>query len=257
MTERKSIESADRIAGLAKGLHLIEAFNETHPRLSASTAARRTGLSRTAARRYLLTLHELGYLDSDGQLFWLTPRVLRLGWSYFDSARVPRTVQPFLQQLSQDIGGVTVSFGVLDGDDLMFVARNVSGSYQSQGFMLGARVPANLASAGIALLACKPHEEVEAWLEGRKFVAYTPQSMVKTDDVRAAIDRARTEGYAMLEQQLERDRRGIAVAIQARSGETIGAISVSLAVGNESSRQAVDRVVPKLRQAQTSLWALL
>ena len=114
MTERKTIESADWIAGLAKGLRLIEAFNETHPRLSASTAARRTGLSRTAARRYLLTLHELGYLDSDGQLFWLTPRVLRLGWSYFDSARFPRTVQPFLQQLSRELGGVTVSFSVPD-----------------------------------------------------------------------------------------------------------------------------------------------
>lgn len=251
------IAQRDWVAGLEKGLRLIEAFNESHPRLSPSTAARRTGLTRTAARRYLLTLHQLGYLDSDGKLFWLTPRVLRLGWSYFDSAKVPRTVQPFLQHISRELGGVTVSFGVLDEDELMFVARNASGSFQSLGFMLGARVPANLASAGIVLLACKSPEAVEIWLAKQKFLAYTPMSMVKPDAVRAVIDQARRDGYVVLEQQMERDRRGIAVPIQSRNGEVVGAISVSLAVGDETSNQAVLRVLPLLRQAQSSLLTLL
>lgn len=103
----------DWIAGLEKGLAILEAFDDSHPRMTPTQAAERTGLTRTAARRYLLTLEHLGYLYTDGKLFGLTPRVLRVGWSYFDSARLPRMVQPYLQQLSAAIGeGVYVS--VLD-----------------------------------------------------------------------------------------------------------------------------------------------
>src|SRR5258706_423022 len=90
MSSPSVLDKRDRIAGLDRGLRLIEAFDETHPRLSPSTAARRTGMTRAAARRYLLTLQHLGYVESDGKLFSLTPRVLRLGWSYVDSANVAR-----------------------------------------------------------------------------------------------------------------------------------------------------------------------
>jgi IclR family pca regulon transcriptional regulator len=107
-------------------LRIIEAFNDTHPRLTPSTAAWRTGITRTAARRYLRTLNHLGYVESNGRLFWLTPRVLRLGWSYCDSAKVPRAVQPFLQQISAELDGASY-FAVLDEDDVVCVARD--GSY--------------------------------------------------------------------------------------------------------------------------------
>ena len=94
MTNKPELDRSDWIAGLEKGIRIIEAFNDAYPRLTPSTAARRTGITRTAARRYLLTLQHLGYVESDGRLFWLTPRVLRLGWSYFDSAKLPRAFQP-------------------------------------------------------------------------------------------------------------------------------------------------------------------
>ncbi len=256
MDEREGARR-DWIAGIEKGLRVIEAFADAHSRLSASTAARRTGLSRTAARRYLLTLRELGYLESDGTMFWLTPRVLRLGWSYFDSARLPRTVQPFLQQISRELGGVTVSFGVLDEGDLVFIARNVSSSFQTLSFMLGARVPASLASAGIALLSCMSPVEVDAWLSRQKFVAYTPMTLTRPDEVCAVINRARQDGFVILEQQMERDRRGIAVPVQSRSGQVVGALSVSLPIGSESPKAAVARVLPLLRQAEHSLLSLL
>src|SRR5947207_14017875 len=105
MPAKQTFDKRDWIAGLDKGLRIIEAFNDAHPRLTPSTAARRTGITRTAARRYLRTLHHLGYLDSDGQLYWLKPKMLRLGWSYFDSAKVPRAAQPFLQRISIALGG--------------------------------------------------------------------------------------------------------------------------------------------------------
>src|SRR5882762_7041642 len=116
MSSPSVLDKRDRIAGLDRGLRLIEAFDETHPRLSPSTAARRTGMTRAAARRYLLTLQQLGYVESDGKLFSLTPRVLRLGWSYVDSANVARIAQPFLQRITSVLGGAAY-FAVQDGDE--------------------------------------------------------------------------------------------------------------------------------------------
>lgn len=244
----------DWIAGLDKGLRVIEAFNDTHPRLSASTAARRTGITRTATRRYLRTLQDLGYLESDGKMFWLTPRVLRLGWSYFDSAKLPRAVQPYLQRISVVLGGATY-FAVLDEDDVVFVARDGSNLVQNVGFVLGARVPANLAAAGIAMLSARTPEEVDQWLAGRKFAPYTPYTATTEDAVRSYINAARENGYSLVEQQLTQRVRGIAVLIHTRSGDLAGSISVSLPMGNETAESAVARALPLLREAEYALLA--
>ena len=256
MSLLRSLSRRDRIAGLDRGLRLIEAFYETHPRLSPSTAARRTGVTRAAARRYLLTLEHLGYVESDGKLFWLTPRVLRLGWSYVDSANVTRISQPFLQRITAVVGGAAY-FAVRDGDDIVFVARSGNRLVQNVGFMLGARVQANFASAGIAMLSCWPQEEVERWLAGRVFMPFTPHTVTTVAGVRELIATARTRGYAVLEQQLDPGMRGIAVPIRSRTSEVVGAISVSLAMGNESTKAATSRVLPVLREVEHSLLALL
>ena len=250
------LSNRDRIAGLDRGLRVIEAFNEAHPRLSPSTAARRTGMTRAAARRYLLTLQHLGYVESDGKLFWLTPRVLRLGWSYVDSANVARIAQPFLQRITAVLGGAAY-FAVWDGDAVVFVARSGNRQVQNVGFMLGARVQANLASAGIVMLSCWPREEVERWLSGRVFVPYTPHTVTTVDGVRELIATARRRGYALLEQQLDPGMRGLAVPIRSRTSEVVGGISVSLPMGNESTTAATSRVLPVLREVQHSLLALL
>src|SRR5262245_51726679 len=167
--QRRALDKRDWIAGLEKGLRIIESFNDIHQRLTASTAARRTGITRTAARRYLRTLHHLGYLQSDGQLFWLTPRVLRLGWSYLDSAKITRAVQPYLQKLSAALGGAAY-FAVLDDDDVIYVARDGATQLRNVGFVLGAPISPNVSSAGIALLSCCPRKRVDRWLAKRKFV---------------------------------------------------------------------------------------
>lgn len=251
------LEKSDWIAGLEKGLRIIEAFSDSHPRLTPSTAARRTGITRTAARRYLLTLHHLGYLESDGTLFWLTPKILRLGWSYFDSARIPRVVQPHLQRISLELDGAPVSFAVMDDDELVFVARNASNKLYSVGFVLGSQIPANVASAGIALLSCRTPAEVDHWLEGRSFLPYIPTTLTRPEEIRAVIDQARQDGYAVLEQQMERDRRGIAVSIRTRGGQVVGAISVALVIGKESAKHAIARTLPLLREAEYALMAQL
>ena len=244
----------DLIVGLGKGLLIIEAFNDAHPRLSASTAARRTGISRTAARRYLLTLQHLGYLESDGQMFWLTPRVLRLGWSYFDSAKIPRAIQPYLQRVSVALGCMTF-FSILDDFDVVFVSRDGSSRIQSVGYVLGARVSAGLLSAGIAMLSCRPPEEIEKWLETHKFISYTSYTITSADGLRELIDTARVKGYAVVEQQLTPGIRGIAVPIRKNNGVIVGAINVSLPMANESIERAVGRTLPLLREVEQAILA--
>ena len=248
------LNKKDWIAGLEKGLQIIEAFNDTHPRLTASTAARRTGITRTATRRYLRTLEHLGYVESDGHLFWLTPRVLRLGWSYFDSAKIPRAVQPYLQRLSLSLGGAAY-FAVMDENDIVFVARDGSNLVQNVGYVLGARIPANLSSAGIAILSTYSPEEVDHWLTGRKFVPYSPFTATTEDAVRELINKARSNGYALLEQQIAQRVRGIAVPIRTRDGIVVGLISVSLPMGKETTENAVARTLPLLREAEYALLA--
>jgi len=256
MSSSSVLGKRDRIAGLDRGLRLIEAFDETHPRLSPSTAARRTGMTRAAARRYLLTLQHLGYVESDGKLFSLTPRVLRLGWSYVDSANVTRIAQPFLQRITSVLGGAAY-FAVRDGDDVVFVARSGNRLVQNVGFMLGARVQANFASAGIAMLSCWPQQEVERWLSGRVFLPFTPYTVTTVDGVRELIATARSRGYALLEQQLDPGMRGIAVPIRSRTSEVVGGISVSLPMENETTSAATSRALPVLREVEHSLLALL
>ena len=139
----------------------------------------------------------------------------------------------------------------------MFIARSGNRQVQNVGFMLGARVQANFASAGIAMLSCWPQEEVERWLSGRTFIPYTPYTVTTVDGVRELIATARSRGYAVLEQQLDPGMRGIAVPIRSRTSEVVGGISVSLPMENEPTSAATSRVLPVLREAEHSLLTLL
>jgi IclR family pca regulon transcriptional regulator len=180
--------------------------------------------------------------------------VLRLGWSYFDSAKIPRAVQPYLQRLSLSLGGAAY-FAVMDENDIVFVARDGSNLVQNVGYVLGARIPANLSSAGIAILSTYSREEVDHWLTGRKFVPYSPFTATTEEAVRELINKARDNGYALLEQQIAQRVRGIAVPIRTRDGLVAGSISVSLPMGNETTENAVARTLPLLREAEYALLA--
>ena len=140
------------IEGLGKGLRVIEAFTDDWPRMTATEAGQRTGLTRTAARRYLVSLVHYGYADTDGKHYWLRPSVLRLGQSYLDAARLPRLVRPFLQRLSLQTGE-TANLSVLDGHEVVYLVRSNSPRILSIGFPVGARMPAHAVSPGLCGLA--------------------------------------------------------------------------------------------------------
>lgn len=251
--KKTPLDKRDWIAGLEKGLAILEAFDAQHPRMTPTQAAERTGLSRTAARRYLLTLESLGYVQSDGRLYGLTPRVLRVGWSYFDSARLPRMVQPYLQQLSATLGE-SAYLSVLDEWDLVVIARNGVSRVMTTGFVLGARVSAPLISPGVVLLAHQDDQAaVSAWLETAELAPFTPHTMTTPSRLREKIAQARQDGYAIIEQQLQVGVRGIAVPVRNRHGEVVAALSTNMPMGTETPEAAVQRVLPHLQESALAM----
>ena len=255
-SSEKSLAKRDWIAGLEKGLSMMECFNDANPRLTASQAGERCGLSRTAARRYLLTLEHLGYVAGDGKLFWLTPRVLRLGQAYLESARLPRIVQPFLQRVT---AGTQESayLSVMDGDDIIYLARNGPSRAMNTGYVLGARVQAQVTAAGMLMLALRPPEWLILWLAQHELKAYTSFTISNKERMRIELARVRTQGWALSEQQLELNHRGIAVPLRDRHGNVVGALSVTMPMGHESSEDVVERVLPVLSETAQAMRNLI
>lgn len=246
------VDRRNWIAGLEKGLAIIEAFDMEHHRLSATEAARRTGMTRSSARRHLMMLSYMGYVGSDGKSFWLQPKVLRLGTAYLYSARLPRIVQPFLQRLT----GATKEnafVAILDADELVYIARNGANQVMSTGFVLGARTAPTVASAGMAILSTHSPEHSAGLLASYDIRPHTPFTLVDKQRLNDEIRKAAHQGYALSEQQLELGVRGIAVPLKNHKAETLGALSLSMQIGQERAEDAVRRVLPALQQVAAEL----
>jgi IclR family transcriptional regulator, pca regulon regulatory protein len=250
------LDKRDWIAGLEKGLSIIESFDDAHARMTPTQAGERCGMTRTAARRYLLTLQHLGYIASDGKLFWLTPRVLRLGQSYLESARLPRIVQPFLQRITAGTQEIAY-LSVLDGDETVYIARNGPNRSMNTGFVLGARVPAQVTAAGLLMLSMAEPAQRDHWLQTVVLKAYTSHTITSTERLRVEFARIRANGWAISEQQLELNYRGIAVPLLDRRGNLVGGLNVSMPMGHENSDDAVRRVLPVLQETARAMRNLI
>jgi IclR family pca regulon transcriptional regulator len=251
-----AIDRKDLIEGLGKGLRVIEAFDDDHPRLTPSEVAQLTGLSRSAARRFLLSLVHYGYAASDGKHFWLMPRVLRLGQSYLGAARLPRLVQPFIQRISMQ-SGETVNFSVLDGHEVVYVARSNSPRFVSIGYQIGVRVPAHVVTPGIAILSTWSDARLDAWIATHDFSSFTAHTVTDPQRFRENVTAARALDYWTTEQQLDLGLRGIAVAVKDRKGECAGAIGMTVQLAGQTQAQLVETLLPPLREASRSLRPIL
>lgn len=250
--EEKQLHKRDWIAGLDRGLAILEVFDKDHALLTATEVARSTGLTRSAARRYLLTLEHLGYLYSDGKQFGLTPRVLKIGWSYFDSAQLPRLLRPYLQRLTA-VTGESVYVAVMDGWDVVFIARNGSTRVMTSGFALGARLPGHVSVSGLMMMTFRPRETVQEWMRSLVLTPLSPYTITDPERLYAVVEAARTNGYAVLEQAQQVGVRGIAVPLVDRHGKLIAGLSVSMAIGDESQADALARVLPILQETANAL----
>ena len=250
------IDRKDLIEGLGKGLRIIEAFDDDHPRLSSSEAGVRAGITRTAARRYLLSLCHYGYAATDGRLFWLMPRVLRLGHSYLEAARLPRLVLPYLQRDALQ-SAETVNFSVLDGHDVVYVARSSSTRHVSIGFQPGARIPAHLVTPGYAILSTFDPDALERWIAAHEFTSFTPEGSRDPARFRDWVEATRALGYWVTEQQLDSGLRGIAMPLLDRKAECKGAIGMTVPMLPHPREQLVARMLPLLQEAAQALRGIL
>ena len=251
-----SIAKADYIAGMAKGLAVLESFDTERQRLNATLAAQRAGLTRAAARRHLLTLTHLGYLETDGGYFWLAPKVLRFSGSYLASARLPRALQPTLNRLAAQTGE-SFSAVVLDGDQVVIVARSGSSRMLAYGLHLGARLPAHATSTGRVLLAAKSRTEFNAWMKGRELPRLTPQTTTDPRKFRALIDQVRVHDYCVAAQEHELGVHALAVPLRNMEGRTVAALNVVAEPSRLEAGRLQSDLLPVLLDAARELRPLL
>ncbi|SEL67605.1 transcriptional regulator, IclR family [Roseateles sp. YR242] len=250
------IDRKDLIEGLGKGLRVMEAFDDDHPRLTPTEVARLTGLTRTAARRYLLSLVHFGYAGTDGKLFWLTARVLRLSQSYLGASRLPRLVQPFIQRISMQCGE-TVNVSILDGHEVVYVARSNSPRVVSVGYQPGSRIPAHVVAPGVVLLAAMTEPESEQWLARHDFRAFTCHTVVAPEAFRQHVRAARALDFWIASKQLDPGLCGIATVLRDRKGTCKGAVSMTLPAATYSEDEMRAKLLPLLFDTAQTLRPLL
>ncbi len=165
-------------------------------------------------------------------------------------------MQPFLQQITAQVGEAAY-LSVLDGWELVFISRTSTSRVMSTGFVLGARVPAPLASAGVMMLASQPEDTVREWLDQFVLTPYTPYTILQHDRLLQEIRKAGAQGYAVVEQQLQIGVRGVAVPLRDRHGKVIAALSVNMQIGEESADAACARVLQVLQDTALSIMRTL
>jgi IclR family transcriptional regulator, pca regulon regulatory protein len=245
----------DVMGGFGKGLSVIEAFNAQHQELTISDVARLTGLDRATARRCLRTLVDRGFAQVEGKRYALTARILRLGAAYLEAASLPRLAQPLIEQVSADTGE-SCSVSVLDGAEIVYVARASQRRVMSVGLSVGSRLPAFCTSMGRVLLAGMPEAAARALLASAPRPRFTPHTRSSLAEVLEALAAVRSRGYALVDQELELGLRSIAVPIRGRVG-VVGALNVGAQVQRQSLKHLKDRVLPALQRAALELAAHL
>jgi IclR family pca regulon transcriptional regulator len=239
--------SGQYVQSLARGLNVIRSFDADHPEMTLSDIARRTGLTRATSRRFLLTLVELGYVKTDGRMFSLTARVLELGFSYLSALTLPEIAQPHLEQLAAIIHEST-SASVLDGTDIVYVARVPTRRIMSVRINIGTRFPAYATSMGRVLLASLTSSDLDQQLDGIDFEGLTSHTIRSRDALLAELERVRANGWAMVDQELENGLRSVAAPIR-HGAQVIAAINVSTTANSHTIESIQENLLPPLRLA--------
>ncbi|MDZ5445087.1 IclR family transcriptional regulator [Micromonospora sp. 4G57] len=244
----EAARSPEFVQSLERGLAVIRAFDADHPQLTLSEVARATGLTRAAARRFLLTLVDLGYMRTDGRLFTLRPRILELGYAYLSSLSLPEVAQPHMEALVAQVHE-SCSVSVLDGDEVVYVARVPTKRIMTVGISVGTRFPAYATSMGRVLLAAQPAEWLDDYLVKADLQRLTRRTITDPVKLRAALTRIAAQGYAIVDQELEEGLRSVAAPIHGEEGSVIAAVNVSAHASRGSSEVIRKALLPPLLAA--------
>jgi IclR family pca regulon transcriptional regulator len=233
------------LQSLERGIAVIQLFSHTHPALTLSEVAQMTGLTRATARRILLTLQKLGHMRQEGRLFFLTPRVLSLGWAYLASLSLEDVALPLMQELASKTGE-SCSATTLDLPDIVYVARVPTSRIMSVTLGIGSRLPAHATSMGRVLLTQLTPEELDAYLTGPEIHALTPRTVTDPVQLRAIVEEVRANGWAYVDQELEMGLHSVAAPVTDGEGRAVAALNVSGAVARTTPDDLRGRFLPDL-----------
>lgn len=234
------------VASFARGLSVIKAFGEGAGRLSLSEVARRSELTRASARRLLHTLCALSYAKTDGKYFWLTPRILELGFSYLSSMEIWSFAQEYMEGLVQTVQE-SCSIAVLEGHDIYYVMRVPTRKILKSTLNVGSTLPAHVVSLGRIQLAALPSDELDDYLNTAEIHRYTRFTITDRDELRRVILEEGRRGWSIVDRELEEGMWGIAVPIKGRSGKVIAAINITMAPSKAVENGVLEHILSHLQ----------
>ncbi|AGZ42123.1 putative IclR-family transcriptional regulator [Actinoplanes friuliensis DSM 7358] len=242
------------VQSLERGLAVIRAFDAHHAELTLSEVARICDLTRAAARRFLLTLTDLGYVRTDGRLFSLTPRVLELGYSFLSSLSLPEVALPHLERLVAEVHESS-SVSVLDGDEVVYVARVPTRRIMTVAINVGTRFPAYATSMGRVLVAHLGAEQIDAYLARVRLEQLTAHTVKSAASLRTELGKVRDQGFAIVDQELEEGLRSMAAPVRDRAGAVTAAVNVSVHASRTSVAAMRAELLPPLLAAAERITA--
>jgi IclR family pca regulon transcriptional regulator len=244
--------STDFVESLDRGLRVLELFGANPGPITLSDLAKAANLPRATTRRILFTLERAGYVASDGKLFTLKPRVLALAASYLSSNQVVTILQPVLDRLSSAAKEIS-SLAILDGNEVIFIARASPARVFSSGIELGYRLPAFCSSVGRVLLGKLSNDELQAAISNANLTLMTPYTITDKVLLLATIITDREKGYSLVDREAEPGFRSIAVPIRRYDGTIAAAINMGAHIDRVSTGEMIDRFLPLLREAADSV----
>jgi IclR family pca regulon transcriptional regulator len=244
--------ATDFVESLDRGLRLLQMFGGAPGPMTLSDLARAADLPRATARRILFTLERGGFVSSDGKLFALTPRVLTLAASYLRSSQVVAVLQPVLDRIATDAQEIS-SLAVLDGDEVVFIARGSPARVFSAGIDIGYRLPSFCTSVGRAMLGKFGNAELAERLKAMRREPMTPQTVTDPELLLATIITDREKGYSLVDREAEPHFRSISVPVRRYDNEVVAAINMGAHVDRVSTGEMIDRFLPLLREGAASV----
>jgi IclR family transcriptional regulator, pca regulon regulatory protein len=261
-------DSPDFVVSLARGLDIIKAFAVSEPgsalptnmrpadAMTISEVAEKTGLARAVVRRFLYTLVELGYVVTDGKYFRLTAKILDLGFAYLSSFSLPKIAERFLEEVTLETKESS-SASVLDGHDIVYVARVQTRRIMSVSLGIGSRLPAFCTSMGRVLLAHLPPEALEQYFKTAKLSTFTEKTIDRPEALRKELSTVAKQGFALIDQELELGLRSLAVPVFAGRGRAVAAINIGTQAARTTKTQLLQEYLPVLRKAAKNISSCL
>ncbi|WP_232540124.1 IclR family transcriptional regulator domain-containing protein [Azohydromonas aeria] len=244
------------VQSFARGLEVLRSFGAGAPAQTLSETAERVGLTRAGARRILLTLQTLGYVEQEGRQFRLTPKVMELGFAYLSAQPWWHLAQPLMEELTQQLK-LSTSAAVLDGAEVVYVLRVPMQKIMSINLGVGSRLPAHCTSMGRVLLAGLREEQREARVAAMTLEPLTPRTTTDAEALLRKLSQVRRQGFALVNEELELGLMSLAVPVRDRSDRVVAAINVSSPAQRQSATELQKTCLPALQAVAERISAML